>query len=364
MPAFDGSSPRMRGKPIVSIALLVMARIIPAHAGQTGLSSRWFLWRTDHPRACGANWSIIITSGRSSGSSPRMRGKLVIGDLFEKLQRIIPAHAGQTTTASPPATPCTDHPRACGANGKCHPPPGPPDHPRACGANSANWTSTTGPDGSSPRMRGKPSAPFAAQQAVRIIPAHAGQTSWCWRTRRPGSDHPRACGANDAKEPFDVVEDGSSPRMRGKLPWRPRQDSRIRIIPAHAGQTPMRHLLAFLVSDHPRACGANGINVNGAFYDGGSSPRMRGKLHTVRQGRRLGRIIPAHAGQTPFHAVHVRGPADHPRACGANSAASCQTCVPAGSSPRMRGKQDAGGHHREPRRIIPAHAGQTICWRP
>ena len=92
----------------------------------------------DHPRACGANGFVDTRHYDTSGSSPRMRGKLILTVLRQLLRRIIPAHAGQTQPAPQPSTPNTDHPRACGANGHafgvCH------------------WCS-----GSSPRMRGKQS---------------------------------------------------------------------------------------------------------------------------------------------------------------------------------------------------------------
>ena len=52
--------------------------------------------------------------------------------------------------------------------------------------------------------------------------------------------------------------------------------------------------------------------------------------------------------------------ADHPRACGANIVETGQRLVDAGSSPRVRGKLEAGKHHTRPVRIIPARAGQTV----
>ncbi len=45
---------------------------------------------------------------------------------------------------------------------------------------------------------------------------------------------------------------------------------------------------------------------------------MRGKRRDIRRGRFRGRIIPAHAGQTPGLPELGREQSDHPRACGAN----------------------------------------------
>lgn len=50
--------------------------------------------------------------------------------------------------------------------------------------------------GSSPRMRGKLTAAFVVLWRLRIIPAHAGQTIATAVAGIPRSDHPRACGAN------------------------------------------------------------------------------------------------------------------------------------------------------------------------
>ena len=55
--------------------------------------------------------------------------------------------------------------------------------------------------------------------------------------------------------------------------------------------------------------------------------------------------------------------ADHPRACGANMREPAVTFDVHGSSPRMRGKPKADAGDVETRRIIPAHAGQTMWFR-
>ena len=112
-----------------------------------------------------------------------------------------------------------------------------------------------------------------------------------------------------------------------------------RIIPAHAGQT--RRWVFFPTSrtDHPRACGANMVQGGRRHQQPGSSPRMRGKQERRAQLVALGRIIPAHAGQTRTgRRIDCRCP-DHPRACGANHCRTLLRVASSGSSPRMRGKQ-------------------------
>ena len=86
-------------------------------------------------------------------------------------------------------------------------------------------------------MRGKRTESGRQERRVRIIPARAGQT---WRTGprcRRWPDHPRACGANTVLIPSAIFWHGSSPRVRGKLSQRYFVAGVKRIIPARAGQT-------------------------------------------------------------------------------------------------------------------------------
>ena len=257
-----GSSPRMRGKPAVIYPRLGARRIIPAHAGQTEKSHQKQWFAPDHPRACGANaWSPVY-GRQDAGSSPRMRGKLHQVQRATHADRIIPAHAGQTSSI-PRLRPMRS------------------DHPRACGANKGAFAQTLSADGSSPRMRGKHLGADRFNQRGRIIPAHAEQTFPQLFCPVFCSDHPRACGANHGgRAAFHAIH-GSSPRMRGKLGQIIKTETRNRIIPAHAGQTHGGVIVAVPSTDHPRACGANPNTVIPVTATAGSSPRMRGKPHLM-----------------------------------------------------------------------------------
>ena len=168
----------MRGKPVCVQAFAVRTRIIPAHAGQT-TPPDWKHWyRTDHPRACGANHVPLFMIMGISGSSPRMRGKPPLTETSPVQLRIIPAHAGQTRSWR----------RRSQATS---------DHPRACGANSMTCATCFHGCGSSPRMRGKLANRMLCVPVCRIIPAHAGQTCEASSCSPVTADHPRACGAND-----------------------------------------------------------------------------------------------------------------------------------------------------------------------
>ena len=232
-----------------------------------------------------------------------MRGKLssCLAGLFAV--RIIPARAGQTHERKEMQKRASDHPRACGANDFL-----------IAGANVGC--------GSSPRVRGKRPSHVRKGFRKRIIPARAGQTCSGSGSRRAGTDHPRACGANPRALQSVRAATGSSPRVRGKRGGRPHARTGVRIIPARAGQTPQCPQTTCPYSDHPRACGAN---VAGAGLCGcrlGSSPRVRGKLGLAVDLHAGSRIIPARAGQTPAARPKTGSSPDHPRACGANQ--QCQ----------------------------------------
>ena len=208
-------------------------------------------------------------------------------------------------------------------------------------------------------MRGKPAGASASLAGLRIIPAHAGQTAPAYIRTPSCADHPRACGANSASDWVEAWRTGSSPRMRGKQRVPVRLQRFRRIIPAHAGQTRAGCVWRRPGPDHPRACGANAMRPKPVGPKLGSSPRMRGKRLELAGSERVRRIIPAHAGQTRLRMTRHSSAPDHPRACGANCVGTLEYRCQTGSSPRMRGKLIISRGHGHALRIIPAHAGQT-----
>ena len=253
-----------------------------------------------HPRACGENVLGPDWGSASMGSSPRVRGKhLTPSDLLHNAG-LIPARAGKTGSARRP------HFRVAA-------------HPRACGENDGFEVEAHPFGGSSPRVRGKPLALWAALRAGRLIPARAGKTSSRRRTPWPATAHPRACGENPPHVWMSAVRTGSSPRVRGKPPRDARGREFDGLIPARAGKTDYQDQCAERWTAHPRACGENPASCPTPGICAGSSPRVRGKLELDRLHPRSVGLIPARAGKTRHHRRrHHRRPA-HPRACGENS---------------------------------------------
>ena len=213
-----GSSPRMRGTPPVQEAAPQQLRFIPAHAGNTAPARPVRARNPVHPRACGEHTKARLISGPQRGSSPRMRGTQHPGGYRRRRQRFIPAHEGNTLEAQRP-------PRQM------------PVHPRACGEHAVGWCALMNATGSSPRMRGTQLEQIAGFRGARFIPAHAGNTERLSVARGGSAVHPRACGEHvlDCETPPEG--DGSSPRMRGTLAHQKVGGDAVRFIPAHAGNT-------------------------------------------------------------------------------------------------------------------------------
>ena len=192
----DGSSPRVRG---------------------TGGSKRTTRSRrTVHPRVCGEQHARVARRGSVCGSSPRVRGTGGAKAGRLSLPRFIPACAGN----SPKSIRRTR---------------GPPVHPRVCGEQMIINANTLDGLGSSPRVRGTDRGGAELGHRRRFIPACAGNRSRSSRARRFRSVHPRVCGEQDSGAKYWPLPYGSSPRVRGTGPDRPRHLSRFRFIPACAG---------------------------------------------------------------------------------------------------------------------------------
>ncbi len=109
-----GSSPRMRGAPLLIGGPPSCTGIIPADAGSTYATYGALTQREDHPRGCGEHSCKEQWMPSKPGSSPRMRGAHDDQPSGLAVAGIIPADAGSTARSCGPATVWEDHPRGCG----------------------------------------------------------------------------------------------------------------------------------------------------------------------------------------------------------------------------------------------------------
>ena len=152
--------------------------------------------------------------------------------------------------------------------------------------------------------------------------------------------------------------------MRGAHGFIPFPGRRIRIIPADAGSTKLSTTMIWGPRDHPRGCGEHAF-VSGLFpLDSGSSPRMRGAQEAKGTPEFDHRIIPADAGSTGLDLPKCHRMMDHPRGCGEHCWSLAMARESGGSSPRMRGAPMDRKAVGWPVGIIPADAGSTLRPRP
>ena len=109
-----GSSPRMRGTLHPPSGRQQPAGIIPAYAGNTSNTRLRVRTPRDHPRVCGEHFIEQTDAPRIVGSSPRMRGTPVLRSFRGLRMVIIPAYAGNTGRQSCRPFWRRDHPRVCG----------------------------------------------------------------------------------------------------------------------------------------------------------------------------------------------------------------------------------------------------------
>ena len=91
-----GSPPPMRGTVDTDLVLARVARITPAHAGNSGYPHLQWHGIQDHPRPCGEQVGIQSDERDELGSPPPMRGTGLFGRAESNRGRITPAHAGNS----------------------------------------------------------------------------------------------------------------------------------------------------------------------------------------------------------------------------------------------------------------------------
>ena len=319
-------------------------RLIPAHAGKTNGYERSATHPRAHPRSRGENSYRYVVVPSNTGSSPLTRGKLSGKLRVVDASRLIPAHAGKTSSLQ-------GYAQTHGA------------HPRSRGENVDGDEAVVYECGSSPLTRGKPHRRADQHRSARLIPAHAGKTRRGEKPLAAVGAHPRSRGENATSGTPSTAWCGSSPLTRGKRDnHRPTLRDR-RLIPAHAGKTISRYAGRHDVAAHPRSRGENVFLDDTPVFGGGSSPltrgkRVRGAVNVDDTG-----LIPAHAGKTICLGTTRSVAWAHPRSRGENKDLGHMKYLTSGSSPLTRGKLNRRDKPLATAGLIPAHAGKTRRFR-
>ena len=208
----------MRGTASTVSTGFLGSRITPAHAGNSRNDGRRDRRRGDHPRTCGEQSNVLISNNCVKGSPPHMRGTAVMCACIISKHRITPAHAGNSRLrlGSP-------------SSGK--------DHPRTCGEQCFTRAAVPCARGSPPHMRGTVPPCSVQTGPPGITPAHAGNSDRHRHRCCILKDHPRTCGEQKEILCPSTCTAGSPPHMRGTVQDIVSNGNAVRITPAHAGNS-------------------------------------------------------------------------------------------------------------------------------
>ena len=191
-----GLSPRVRGNPAALRPPLLVARSIPACAGEPQDSAAAVSGITVYPRVCGGTEREEGAWLPPWGLSPRVRGNLPRLPVAIFAVWSIPACAGE---------PVEHDPR-----------PGVGEvYPRVCGGTRPRGPERSAGGGLSPRVRGNPATGCPWAEVGGSIPACAGEPPKVQVFVLPFRVYPRVCGGT--MNSIDSLRDsqGLSPRVRG-----------------------------------------------------------------------------------------------------------------------------------------------------
>ena len=215
--AYEGLSPRVRGKLGSGHRRFLRSGSIPACAGEARMRKPWAALIRVYPRVCGGSIPAVLLRHKRQGLSPRVRGKPGGRAGYCIGRRSIPACAGEARRRAWTGSPCRVYPRVCGGS--------------AVNCPYRAWLS-----GLSPRVRGKPVASAIRETLIGSIPACAGEARWPIVELPVARVYPRVCGGStDGKARLTWAE-GLSPRVRGKPYRHCFHNPSARSIPACAGE--------------------------------------------------------------------------------------------------------------------------------
>ena len=176
--------------------------------------------------------------------------------------------------------------------------------------------------GSSPLARGTQRRRSGEWKHGGLIPARAGNTANLAHPQSRKRAHPRSRGEHAANTNGAKAGPGSSPLARGTLFCLWVFTDAPGLIPARAGNTYSTPAVLIRRRAHPRSRGEHLADKDGVCYYEGSSPLARGTLEADAQEKKEAGLIPARAGNTPIRANRGLYGGAHPRSRGEHSHAA------------------------------------------
>ncbi len=152
--------------------------------------------------------------------------------------------------------------------------------------------------------------------AIRFIPARAGNSHKASSASTRTAVHPRTSGEQQSPLTSAIARSGSSPHERGTEGLAVATINRRRFIPARAGNRQIQALCCPAPSVHPRTSGEQRRTGLSCAPGTGSSPHERGTVGKRVDAAIRGRFIPARAGNRAAPRTPRPAPAVHPRTSG------------------------------------------------
>ena len=213
--------------------------------------------------------------------------------------------------------------------------------------------------GSSPHTRGTRRPRVRSHKTRRFIPACAGNAAGADPRTGPASVHPRMRGERVRWAAAPSSISGSSPHVRGMPACRFNNIDPDRFIPACAGNASRISATCSATPVHPRMCGERIRWYQPKSGKHGSSPHARGTPYILLYDSGNDRFIPACAGNAPGRPGNAPLSAVHPRMRGERHNVTSSSFLEFGSSPHTRGTQNIRSVQTAPGRFIPAYAGNA-----
>ena len=232
-----------------------------------------------------------------------------------------------------------------------------PVHPRERGESRRRPAASRTRAGPSPRARGIRRDGAPGEGGVRSIPASAGNPAGVSSPAVPRWVHPRERGESRDLPSARELPAGPSPRARGIRSLRRFSVFGGGSIPASAGNPRGRLTTRRRGRVHPRERGESRRRAVLAWTAAGPSPRARGIRRQARARLPAAGSIPASAGNPGPSGPGSARPRVHPRERGESRTWGALRRSTSGPSPRARGIPGALAALQPPDGSIPASAG-------